>query len=180
MIAMIVGLIVVGAAITVFLITIKSSSDNLKMIRLSQEMQAAMTMMVRDIRRSGYWGDNVNPSMYADVFTVDGNCIFIAYDDAPNDNDYIGYRWNMDRIEFKADASAFNCASTGWESITDPNVVTIEQPLISPSPYTATPVAATGVEMNIITLTLTGVLVDDAAVRRSLTETIRVRNDIIN
>lgn len=124
MISITIGLIVVAGVISIFSSAIKSYSDNLKMTRLNQELRVVMDMMVRDIRRAGYWGGTssfgpVNPNPLNTtanrlvVGTVGatggtvinappntgGNCIAFAYDRDGEGNftggdDQFGFRLN--------------------------------------------------------------------------------------
>lgn len=94
MIAMLIGLIVAGATITIYIITIKGSSDTLKSARLNQDLSVAMLVMTNDIRRAGYWGGaitgaNLTTNPFTDVMVRDvgatagaltGNCITYSYD----------------------------------------------------------------------------------------------------
>ena len=57
MIALVLGIIVVGSVGSIYLTTIKSSSNTLKMSKLNYEMNTLMSMMANDIRRSGYNND---------------------------------------------------------------------------------------------------------------------------
>lgn len=64
MIGILVGLIVVAAATSMLSSTMASSNDNIKMMRLDQEMRQVMTMISRDLTRATLW----DPA--ADVFRV--------------------------------------------------------------------------------------------------------------
>jgi prepilin peptidase dependent protein B len=95
MIAMLIGLIVVGATITIYIITIKGSSDTLKSARLNQDLSVAMLVMTNDVRRAGYWGGaitgaNLTTNPFTDMMVRDvgatagaasGNCITYSYDE---------------------------------------------------------------------------------------------------
>lgn len=50
------GLIVIGGALILYMTTIRNSTDNIRTSRLNYDMDAAMQMMINDIRRAGYWG----------------------------------------------------------------------------------------------------------------------------
>ena len=53
MITLVLGLVVVGGVMSVFISTYQSNAQNIKMVRLNEEMRAVMSMMSRDIRRAG-------------------------------------------------------------------------------------------------------------------------------
>ncbi|MCW9088245.1 MAG: prepilin-type N-terminal cleavage/methylation domain-containing protein [Gammaproteobacteria bacterium] len=57
MVAMAVGIVVLGGVLTVYLSTLRTSHTTLQATRLNQEMAAIMNIMVNDIRRAGFWGD---------------------------------------------------------------------------------------------------------------------------
>lgn len=54
MIAMAVGLLVVGAVLSVYLVTLRTSGETITAGRLNQEVAAIMNVMANDIRRAGY------------------------------------------------------------------------------------------------------------------------------
>lgn len=56
LLGMLVGMLLLGGLISVYVSTSKANADNLKLARLNQEVRAMMGLMTRDIRRAGYWG----------------------------------------------------------------------------------------------------------------------------
>lgn len=101
MIAILIGFIVVAAVLTIYITTIRGSSNTLKLTRLNQDMGIAMLIMTNDIRRAGYWGGaitgaNLTLNPFTDVEVrnigagalqvpvpgtpVTGNCITYSYD----------------------------------------------------------------------------------------------------
>ncbi|MCE0758775.1 prepilin-type N-terminal cleavage/methylation domain-containing protein [Marinobacter sp. G11] len=58
MVGLIVGLIVIGGVMTVYLAVISSSGTTLKSSKLNLEMGAVMSVMTNDIRRAGIWNRN--------------------------------------------------------------------------------------------------------------------------
>ncbi len=54
LIGMLIGVIVSGAALAVFIISVKGQTDNIKLSRLNQDMRTMMDLMERDIRRAGF------------------------------------------------------------------------------------------------------------------------------
>jgi len=72
MIALVLGLIIIGATLNIYIATIKGSSDTVKSARLNYDLDMAMQFMVNDIRRSGYWGGAVTGSTAADNPFIDG------------------------------------------------------------------------------------------------------------
>ena len=58
MVGLIVGLIVIGGVMTVYLAVISSSGATLKSSKLNLEMGAVMSVMTNDIRRAGIWSND--------------------------------------------------------------------------------------------------------------------------
>jgi len=90
MIALILGIIVIGGAISIYISTIRGSIDITNSARLNYDLDSAMQLMVNDIRRAGYWGgaiagsDAINnpsdcsiPATRGNVFTCDASNIQI-------------------------------------------------------------------------------------------------------
>ncbi len=53
MIALVLGLIVVGGGITIYGLSIKGGSDTIKSVRLNYDLDSAMALMMNDSRRAG-------------------------------------------------------------------------------------------------------------------------------
>lgn len=60
LIGMLLGLLVAGAGMGLFLTSLKGQTDNIRLSRLNQDMRALMDIMVRDIRRAGFVTDDPN------------------------------------------------------------------------------------------------------------------------
>ena len=62
MISLLIGLIILGATINIYVGTVGSSANTIKSARLNHDLESVMTLMVNDIKRAGYWGGAiVNP-----------------------------------------------------------------------------------------------------------------------
>ncbi len=124
MISLLLGLIVLGATISIYVNTVGSSSNTIKSARLNHDLESVMALMINDIKRTGYWGGaivgadtrnnpftittatttttNFAPSNIAvmdftdsgDTLHTDG-CILYSYD-ADGDKHYDGYDSNAD------------------------------------------------------------------------------------
>jgi len=98
MIALVIGLIVVAAAISIYISTVGSSTSTIRSSRLNHDLESTMTLMINDIRRAGYWGGGADAIATINPFTTgnaniqitkatgapDNSCILYAYD--ANDN----------------------------------------------------------------------------------------------
>ena len=217
MIAFLVGLIIIAATITIYIATIKGSSDTLKSARLNYDLESVMSLMVNDIRRAGYWGGAIaGADSFTNPFTI-GNaniqiptsaCILYSYDaDSPPDGipdngEYYGFKLQSGAIKIRsadtADTTA-DCTGSGWSTLSVEENVNVTALTFTPAykclnvttalSYDTT-CAATATAANLTTgqkasesrqidIVLTGQLVNDSAVTKTLTSTIKVRNDRI-
>ncbi|GAB6141383.1 hypothetical protein JCM14076_21120 [Methylosoma difficile] len=130
LIGMLVGVIITGGAVSVFNNSLKSSTNNIRVTRLSQDLRAIMDMMIRDLRRAGYVssdpnlndnnGDTLNDALINNPFAAmavenGGTCIVYAYnrdyaDDngssSPSGKETTPVVDNRERLGFKLDDTA--------------------------------------------------------------------------
>jgi len=156
MIAMMLGLIVIGGALSIYISTIKSSSDVVKSARLNYDLDSVMQLMVNDIRRAGFTGipsgglDTLNNAFMATATTLNirtlagaaadpGECILYSYDsnsDSVVDNvEYYGFKLDGGAVWVRYSGSnTTSCADGNWERITHQNKVSITALQFSFSP----------------------------------------------
>lgn len=60
MIGMVVGMIVIGGVLTIYIAVIESSNETIKQSRLNSEMSALMNIMTNDVRRAGFLELNID------------------------------------------------------------------------------------------------------------------------
>ncbi len=199
MISITLGLFITSGSIVVLVNTMRNSHESLKLVRLNYDMQTAMNLMINDIRRAGYWsnavndmdsGANNNPFMQAGTdisISAGNNCILLTYDDDKNgtlpavntaggDKRY-GYRLSGQILQTRPVTADFDCTATTntWDDLTDgiiTNFSVTETDTVAPITGTASTVT-----IRYITVTMTGQLDDDPVITRTLTQTVRVRND---
>jgi len=205
LIAMVLGVIVTGTVISFFATTVRHNSDNLQMIRLNQELRGAMSLISRDLRRAGYFNSATATTTYLNQFGGSGDCIYFAYDiDADGTvNDYQDYiAFKLENGEIKAGngvSEAVNCGTpssptaVSWEAITEYDSSSSDRSDIQITALQFQPECAIaggavassftcsgGVEVRNVIVTITGQVttpVDGTVVSRTLTETIKLRND---
>ena len=184
MVAMVIGLIVIGAASTVFIGILGANSAQMKMSRVNNELRTAMTYITRDLRRAGYqnWtmaqlaagNFTVNPQP---AVSVNAGVITAAYDlNADGSHvaadELFGFRLANNAIE----ASINN----NWTRLTDPNVVTVTNLTtftdVSPGNITA---GGNTASVHVYAITISGTHATDASISRTMTETVRVRNVVV-
>lgn len=191
MISLSVGLFLLGGLLTFLLNNTKSNADTAKAVRLSQELRSTMDLMAGDIRRAGFWGNaqlGIGSTPVANPFgainTSTAGCILYSYDqnldgvlnsNAPDER--FGFLLDGGAVKMRSGSVSYSCAASAeWQALTDANSVTI-----TALTFTATSTAAvnnTRVTVRNITITLTGQSKSDASVVQTLTETVRVRNDL--
>lgn len=174
------GLLVLTAVAAMLLSMVHSDADNLKAVRLSQEMRAALSLMSRDIRRSG--GSAVSGPTTMAVFsninaistsTASPSTSITFFYDADWDGaldaatETFGYRHDNANQTIEM----LNNGAT-WSDITDSNVINVTSLW-----FTQTCVNESGVFMRQINIILNGRLADDTTVRRRMTESVKIRND---
>lgn len=208
MIALVLGLFVTAIIITVFSTNVRSSTESIKMIRLNQELRGVMTMMVDELKRTGYSADPSN-SDFMDDFNVSATCIRYSYDengDTIRDaNERFGFKLENNTVKWTTSGgdpntppTAPDCGTGTWTDITDPNLAfittldpddsyfditgSVNKDGLSLSSGTAALTATAGVSVYDITITLTGTTdlphsSDTNDPRRTITETVRIRNE---
>ena len=90
MVAMVVGMIVVGAVLALVVSIMKSNRQTLQSTRLNQEMRATLAVIANDLRRARSVTDPfstavlVNGNPFKAVSTSGGSCAIFGYDGAVN------------------------------------------------------------------------------------------------
>lgn len=140
MIALVVGLIVIGAVITFTVSTIRAYGQNIASTKLTQELRTSMNVMVRELRRAGFDAGSVSRTMTGtspsnfNTVAVNGSCVTYQYDRGdvtgatPSGSEMRALRFNSTAgtIEMKAGAGTVDCnGTTGWVPVTDPAVVQV-------------------------------------------------------
>jgi type IV pilus assembly protein PilW len=144
MIGMAIGLIIVAAAATVYVTTVRGGADTLRSAKLNIELRGAMDIMVAEIRRAGYlWFDadtdlSTNPFMQANtnLTLVGSDCLLFAYDANANNvadtSDQFGFKKNGSKVSMRlggtAPSTSAGCSAAGdsWEGITDDNIIIVD------------------------------------------------------
>jgi len=175
MIAMLIGLLVTGSIISVFISNVKSSSENVRMIQLNQELRTVMTFISDEIKRSGYSADPTIITFIDDFNTATANCVLYSYDVNGNGvqttNEKFGFRLNGNTIEWGSNVACG--ANANWQDLTEANIADITAFTIVPSNI---PAGTIFIKQLVITITGDTTLFPGTA-SRTVTETIRVRNE---
>ena len=62
MISLVLGLIVIGATISIYIGSVRGSIETVRSARLNHDLDMAMSLMINDIRRSSFWGGAIADS----------------------------------------------------------------------------------------------------------------------
>jgi prepilin peptidase dependent protein B len=200
LISMLIGLFILGVVLGLFVSMIRSDTDNVKAMQLSQELRAAMSLMSRDIRRAGANRNaavnstaatptnpfsstsTANTSGIATQLAISGggSTIMYAYDETSDAVvELFGFRRNSiagtERVEHCAGSTGVAAGCGTWQPITDENLVKITN-----LTFVDNSVCEADVNVRQITITLTGELRSDATTTRTISETVKLRNDEFN
>lgn len=142
LVAIVIGLFVAGAAISIYMVGLRGSSTTLNLVRVNHELRTAMTLMTSDLRRAGYWAGAENSAVGTsatnphDLILINAarNCILYSYDRTMNGAstgfDFFGFRLSNGRLEvYQGDSTGCNSASpTGgtWSPLSDNTSIVIE------------------------------------------------------
>lgn len=173
LVAMVLGLIVIGAVIALVLSMMRANNQTISATRLTQELRAVAALMAADIRRAGSVqdpltaatadaGDPENP--YATVSTGTAGCIRYGYADAEG-GDYHSIFLSGGAVYLKASGTQANAdcsAGSGDPALSSPQVT-----------VTALTFSQTGRRIDI---TLAGRLTNNADITRSYTQSVFVRS----
>lgn len=201
MIALTVSTIVIGALVALFFTSTKHNRETVEIAKLDNQLNLVLNSMARDIRRAGYWADadtsSTNPFMVTGStdITVNGSndCILLTYDHdadgalpsigAGTDDERYGYRLLDGAVQYRPSGKAFSCTAGAqdWEDLTDKDIVNI----------TALNIVLNNEDVDIdgaesgtalmrvrnVVITISGELVDDTAIQRTLTRQVKIYND---
>lgn len=200
MVGLVAGMIVVGAVSSFTVATLRASSQNIQSSRLTQDLRTTMALVTRELRRSGYDGNavqNLGSGSSLSNFTAleappfgPAGCISYQYTRDVGAAPFRAIRMNGGALEMgTSNATISNCNAGNWSVISDPDVVTITgfAPAETREAFasivqsrvvgTDTEVmAGCGVVRN-VSIDITGTLVADASVSRTVREEVRVRAD---
>jgi prepilin peptidase dependent protein B len=202
LIALVLNSLILLALISVFSNNVSHVNKSIHSDTLNQQLESAMQLMANDIRRAGYWGNaqsdvgtgvNSNPFMAASTdLSINGsnNCILFSYDynsdgsipaisNAYDDERY-GFRLNNQTLQSRPPGAAFNCtaAASAWENVTNPGIVNITSLTFTLNSSTIPVGAATKTLLiRSVVISITGQLVSDATVTKTLTQHVRILND---
>jgi len=204
MISMTLSLIAVATMVVLMASTLGSGAETIQMSRLSQELRASMQLMSRDLRRANYHSSFLNCFGNVDCrgdlgidgfidtiqISAGGDCFWYWLDrdgDAQLDNDPVGgFRLTtvggIGVIQMRTTGNAAaNCNDdTGWEPITNPNIIDITALNVSDTDSYSETLSAAGDTQVVekIRLSINGRMAGNPAIQKEIQDLILIRNDI--
>lgn len=193
MVALVAGLIVVGAVLTFTVSTVRANTETIKATRLTQELRTISGLISREVRRAGAIGEPLSQmsagisdlAYVGSVKVPQSDCLIFGYRDslaASADSDWKGFRLDDGDLQIKTKGAPTDstCTAGTWESLTGGH---------SPVTLTAVTFKDEGgeikvlgdklVKIRVISLAMTAHLKSDATVSRSVTEIMRIRSDTV-
>jgi prepilin peptidase dependent protein B len=200
MIALAINTFLLAGLIDIFVVNLEHYRKVLNTNQLNEQLQSAVYFMTTEIRRAGYSGtaandvnsgQNNNAFMTAttDIYIDAGHdCVLFTYDRSGNgtlptisssiDDERYGFRIYNNILQTRPPGALYTCtaSASNWENMIDPNVITITALSFTPNNTT---VSANGHNLVIrsVDIAITGQLVSDSSVTKTITAHVRVRND---
>lgn len=136
MVGFAVGLFIVGGAVKLFVDYMGRNRTVVLETRVNQDLRAAADLVVRDLRRAGYWQNAAGSIWNPTTSSFNVNPYRTVTVDAANGSSRVTFSYakdNTDTVE-TAESGGFGISSDGalqmfnggsWQSVTDPNTLTI-------------------------------------------------------
>lgn len=188
--------------VSIFMLNLNHHRTSVEESRLEQQLHSAMEIMVNEIRRAGYWANastdlgtdtNNNPFMVAGTdiaVNPAANCILFTYDhdkdgvlapvSASTDDERYGFRLVNNAIQSRPPGASFDCDAIAgaWEDLTDSALVSVTALVFTLNESTViTGPDTIGIVLRSVDISMTGTLVSDSSITKTLTQHVRVRND---
>lgn len=134
MISIALGLLLMLAATAMTASSMIMNADTLKSVKLNQDLDSVIQVMVNDIRRAGYSGGTSIFTNYSDDLNiVNSSCILYAYDadddGVLDDGEKFGFKLVGSEINMRTTCTGANCPSScaagTWVPLTEDKYVSI-------------------------------------------------------
>jgi type IV pilus assembly protein PilW len=201
-----VGLVIVSAAIGMFVGNIGTSRKMLVEARVNQDLRAAADIVARDLRRGGYWENSIagtmtsatgttaaatNPNATITASSADSSIEYSVARDTPAGRSTFNTQETDEGFGFRLSSGVLQMkiGSSGWQALTDPAIVTVNNFSITPTvtvldvrdvcARTCVGSSCPTVSVRNYAVLLRGTAVADSNVTRVIREQVRVRNDAL-
>lgn len=204
MIGLTVGLFMLAGASLLFVSYINGNRDLLLSTRLTQEMRAATSLIERDVRRAGFWQNAPNGVWYSGTSGVTSNPYAAVVATSGSSN--VTYNYALDADDTVGSSEAFGFRMTtasgigtlemlkggAWTALTNSDTtnvtafsitpttrtISLLEYCISPCPAGSTTCPPT-MQVREYDLTFSAQSKSDSNIKRTIAESIRVRNDSV-
>jgi Tfp pilus assembly protein PilW len=201
MISLVIGMIVIAGALSMVSSTFGANASQMKMSRLNNELRIAMSSITRDMRRAGYhnWRVSRDPLDSTDRANLSDG----VYTGNPQPVRDITFGTTADSIEVSYDENADSAHATTetygfifedttiktWIGTATPSAI-VDSSVIQITAFTITDLSqvlsktttsgAFDVTLPMYSISITGRLVKDPTVVRTIQETVRLRNAVVS
>lgn len=200
LVALTINALLFSALIAIFIANVNHYTKTFQENRLNQQLETVLALMSDDIRRAGYWANasndigtnqNNNPFMTASTdISVDNtnDCILFTYDHDSNgslpainasiDDEHYGFRLSNNAVQVRPPGAGFSCVASGWENMTDTNIITITNLTFTLNTSTVTTgPGSQGITLRSVDISITGQLANNSSITKTLTQHVRLQND---
>jgi prepilin-type N-terminal cleavage/methylation domain-containing protein len=196
MVALVAGLIVIGAVLSFVVTTVRSNTQTTQATRVMQELRTSMGLISRELRRAGYnqnaidsVGTNSTSTVFATITTnLADDCVVVAYDrggapGAIDTGESRGFRRivrdGVGLLQASLESTAASCSGGQWVDLTDPRTLNVTAFAAVP---TSTTVAVSGADVAVrdVQVTLRGQSLGVDPIAREIRNRIRVRADCVD
>ena len=148
--------------------------------RLTQDLRTTVDLIVRDLRRAGYWGHagaGANPYAFtAAAAPSDTVSLRYSIDAAENDiadsTEQFGFRLRGGAIEAQLGAG-------NWQALTDPGSLTVNAFSVTPEVQEISLAPACTQQQRDVTVVVSAALASDARITRTVRTRVRVRSNTL-
>lgn len=181
MIAILLAAIVIAATMGFLFASVKSSTENIRLTQMNQEMRAVMTFMLDEVRRAGFAGSSGDPDMMNELEWVAGSsCLKYAYQTNAASTAVASNTMAFKHVgnEIRYIGPGGNCGNAG-QALNDTGVVRITSMTISNVTTGASPInfpVSSSVAIPTLKITLQGEM-DNPATTRLISDVVRLRNE---
>ncbi|MEP7101321.1 MAG: prepilin-type N-terminal cleavage/methylation domain-containing protein [Burkholderiales bacterium] len=205
MVGIVIALLIAAAGVTLLTSHLRENRSLLLEARLMQDLRTAADLVTRDLRRAGYWGaasDGVwasgsgaiatNPYAAVAPATAASDAVSFRYsrdateNNAVDGNEQFGFRLRTGAIEIQLGAG-------NWQALTDAGTLKVTAFSVTPSVQelsleafcskpcpTGSSACPPRQQVRSFALVISGQLVGDASVARTVRSSVRLRNDPVS
>jgi len=186
MVAMVIGLIVVGAVLALVVSIMRSNRQTLQSTRLTQELRATLSVVSSDLRRARSVNDPLSAAVIVTgnpykAVTASAGCVIYGYDGAANGPWHVIKLVSGKVVLLGSATLPANCSPDGTPIAIGSDQVEVTSLSFTPTTTTSTPPLSTDESVvRDFTVTISGRLVDQdadlASVVRTVSQDVYVRS----